>query len=314
MRSMFPMFLTLLAACSGSGPGGSGSLVVVDGDGTTPETTDTGTVLDVNTDGDNDGYTLNDGDCDDEQPAVNPSATDIVGDGIDQNCDGTDGFDADGDGHADIQSGGDDCDDTDGFTFPGAIELWYDGKAQGCEVLPGEPWDDGDQDGDGEDAEAVGGTDCVDTDMTIGSEAWEVIGDDIDNNCNEMVDATAIYIDWFTSGPIVCTVQVDDLYDAVLIAYSLTMPIADGDSTALWGGVTDESGSETIDVETGSPVIDNLRDEWTTLSYRLDIPNGFGAYSAPTTAIAWGSRAQEICDYANTHGEVCEVVDSQFSE
>ena len=37
--------------------------------------------------------------------------TDIVGDGIDQNCDGLDGTDVDGDGFASVASGGDDCDD-----------------------------------------------------------------------------------------------------------------------------------------------------------------------------------------------------------
>jgi hypothetical protein len=34
-------------------------------------------------------------------------------DGIDQNCDGSDGVDADHDGHASLWTAGDDCDDTD---------------------------------------------------------------------------------------------------------------------------------------------------------------------------------------------------------
>jgi serine protease len=41
-------------------------------------------------DGDDDGYTVADGDCDDGDPAIHPGATDIPGDGIDQDCSGAD--------------------------------------------------------------------------------------------------------------------------------------------------------------------------------------------------------------------------------
>ena len=64
-------------------------------------------------DADNDGYTIEEGDCDDENAAINPEATDVVGDDVDQNCDGTDGFDGDADGMASLASGGTDCDDED---------------------------------------------------------------------------------------------------------------------------------------------------------------------------------------------------------
>ncbi len=52
-----------------------------------------------------------------------PSGEDQVGDGIDQNCDGIDGVDADGDGFASVASGGDDCDDTNLAAFPGAVDF-----------------------------------------------------------------------------------------------------------------------------------------------------------------------------------------------
>ena len=52
-------------------------------------------------------------DCDDSNAAINTAATDIVGDGLDQNCDNVDGTDVDGDGDASIASGGSDCDDGD---------------------------------------------------------------------------------------------------------------------------------------------------------------------------------------------------------
>ena len=61
---------------------------------------------------DNDGFSEAE-DCNDLVASVNPSASDVLGDDIDQNCDGVDGVDADGDGVASLSSGGTDCDDAD---------------------------------------------------------------------------------------------------------------------------------------------------------------------------------------------------------
>ena len=44
------------------------------------------------TDVDNDGYCVMDGDCDDSDFNISPAAPDMLGDGIDQNCDGVDGI------------------------------------------------------------------------------------------------------------------------------------------------------------------------------------------------------------------------------
>jgi hypothetical protein len=202
--------LLLLAAC---GSGNGGSAVVLD-TGTDPD--DTGTVGLPGADDDNDGYSEDDGDCDDGQPAVNPMATDIVGDGIDQNCDGADGFDADGDGHADAASGGDDCDDEDPYTFPGAIEIWYDGKAQGCEVGPTEPWDDGDQDGDGHASDFVDGDDCLDTDADVHPDAFDW-DDGIDNNCNGVTDGFSFAMTWTGDPDYPLTVSATDITDVGLL-------------------------------------------------------------------------------------------------
>jgi hypothetical protein len=83
---------------------------------------------------DGDGITEADGDCDDNSAAVYPSATEICGDGIDQDCDGTDLFcledtDNDGDGFNENQ---DDCNDTDATVHPGAVETCGDNIDQDC--------------------------------------------------------------------------------------------------------------------------------------------------------------------------------------
>ena len=73
-------------------------------------------------DGDGDGYSEEDGDCDDTDPSASPIGVDSSVDGIDQDCDGVDGVDGDGDGVASAESGGDDCDDTTGNISPNNTE------------------------------------------------------------------------------------------------------------------------------------------------------------------------------------------------
>lgn len=71
------------------------------------------TVTDADADGD--GYSVADGDCADAVSAVNPGAAEVWYDGVDQNCDRLDDFDADQDGYRPLGYGGADCDDTDPF-------------------------------------------------------------------------------------------------------------------------------------------------------------------------------------------------------
>ena len=164
-------------------------------------------------------------DCDDDDPAIYPSAPEIC-DGLDNDCDGTidDGVlaswfvDADGDGFGDPASAvegceppgdavanDDDCDDTDPRAHPGAIEV-CDRIDNDCDGLTDEddatdaPQWFADVDGDGfgdpdsttHACETPSGyvdqaRDCDDLDPDIRPTAPEVC-DGLDNDCDALVD------------------------------------------------------------------------------------------------------------------------------
>jgi cysteine-rich repeat protein len=65
-----------------------------------------GTLLDDDVDNDGDGYSPAEGDCADFDTSYHPDADDVIGDGLDPNCDNVDGYDADDNG----------CEDTVGCT------------------------------------------------------------------------------------------------------------------------------------------------------------------------------------------------------
>jgi hypothetical protein len=99
-------------------------------------------------------------DCDDDDTAVNPDATELTGDGVDQDCDGTETcyLDADDDGYrpdasSTVASADEDCNDT-------------------TEALSTAPT-----------------TDCDDSDAAINPGATEVCdAADVDEDCNELAD------------------------------------------------------------------------------------------------------------------------------
>jgi uncharacterized protein (TIGR03382 family) len=132
------------------------------------------------------GYVSDDTDCDDTDSGVNPGATEVAYDGIDNDCDGDDLCDVDLDGYDSTScSGGTDCDDTDAAINPGATEVPYDGVDDDCS---GD--DECDVDGDGYDStQCSGGTDCDDTDSGVNPGGSEICNG-ADDDCDGTVDET----------------------------------------------------------------------------------------------------------------------------
>ncbi|MCP5003613.1 MAG: PASTA domain-containing protein, partial [Planctomycetes bacterium] len=151
---------------------------------------------------DGDGFTENQGDCDDNDAAINPNAEEVCDD-VDNNCDGqideslkiTFYEDSDGDSYGNPDSTTEacdqpsgyvtdttDCNDNDGSVNPGATETPYNGKDDDCD--PATLDDDLDNDGYGI------ATDCNDNDDSIYQGATETPYDGIDQDCDgsDLVD------------------------------------------------------------------------------------------------------------------------------
>ena len=179
---------------------------------------------------DADGWSVADGDCDDNDVDVHPDATEIAN-GYDDDCDGVadDGFsdddlDADGDGFSIAQG---DCRDADASVYPGATEDLTNLRDDDCDGIADDGLDETDADADGH---TILAGDCDDDDAGIYPGASEA-GNGRDDDCDGVAD--------------------DGLFD----------PLADldGDGYSIADGDCDETDPATYPGAT--EIVDNLNDE-----------------------------------------------------
>lgn len=95
----------------------------------------------ITVDADGDAVTPLAGDCQDDNTLVYAGAIDIADNFIDEDCSGSDNYDADRDGDPSAAAGGTDCDDLDNTVAPGKIEL-CDGRDNNCDGVIDESCDE----------------------------------------------------------------------------------------------------------------------------------------------------------------------------
>jgi len=128
---------------------------------------------------DSDDYSICEGDCEDDNPFINPGMDEIC-DGFDTNCDGytpPDEVDVDGDGYFLC----DDCDDNNDAVNPGVTEI-CDGFDNDCDGIEDNGFD---IDGDGW---STCEGDCNDANYAVNPDVWDDCSDDLDSNCNGLIN------------------------------------------------------------------------------------------------------------------------------
>ncbi|MFA4846542.1 MAG: MopE-related protein, partial [Patescibacteria group bacterium] len=179
-------------------------------------------------------YISQSGDCNDSSDKIYPEAPEFC-DLFDNDCDGeTDEDlsvrwyrDKDDDKHGNVnvfedncaQPNGyiltnDDCDDEDVATYPEALEICDDKIDQDCDGITDNAenaklwFADEDSDGSGDpavslfacvkpDRHVLTSDDCDDTKSNVNPDVLETCQDKLDNDCDGIIDADAIYVAWY---------------------------------------------------------------------------------------------------------------------
>ncbi len=165
------------------------------------------------------GFVSDNTDCDDTNANINPNATEIPDNGIDENCDGLDSLtwyeDADNDtfGNPNVNqtansqpngfvSDNTDCDDTNANINPNATEIPDNGIDENCDGIDTFTWyedADGDTFGNPNISQTANtqpngfvsdNTDCDDTNANINPNTTEIPDNGIDENCDGLDSLT----------------------------------------------------------------------------------------------------------------------------
>ena len=207
------------------------------------------------TDADEDGYTVEDGDCDDNNSSVFPGAEEVC-DGVDNNCDTqvdegllvTVYVDNDGDGYGSMRS---------------------------MEACPGTP------------GTSTNNEDCDDGDGSINPGASEICGDDIDQDCNGRDPAcssgnTLTYID--DEGDNIRTTGIYDFFASQTLSTSSFISFSISGSSSSDGAWCSERAdwyqTNYLAYASGSTTL--LSGDWNKWTRSED-----GSWSSPTTATAY---------------------------
>ena len=174
------------------------------------------------------GYSLNKLDCNDANASISPGTTELVGNNIDENCDGKylRYVDADNDGYGSTttvlsssptpapgeSNNNLDCNDANASINPGATEV-CDGVDNDCDVQIDEGltfvtyYRDGDSDGYGDPGDTVStcdgapsgyvsnSDDCDDNNFDVNPDADEIVGNGVDDDCDPGTSDSVLDVD-----------------------------------------------------------------------------------------------------------------------
>ncbi len=251
-------------------------------------------------DDDGDGYTDNDGDCDDASADISPDATEVFYNGKDDDCDdATIDDDQDGDGFPSNAVGGDDCDDMAPRVNPGANEVGGNGVDDDCNART----TDSDVDGDGYNREI----DCDDTKAGVNPGADEIDWNGTDENCDGQDVDLGACVDRAVRAAVSEVVGISSLPDVTemygpYFGYFFSREITGQllDLKTSGSRVSAGSTANTYNLDIGTTVGLNNETDQLTINVSYDVPfvgDGFFecyGYTSPVAADFEGSVALRV--------------------